>query len=178
MGRPPNTVTDDSLVTWCNPSPDVGRPGKGAGRRRRADGAVRRRGVRFRRSGQRQGCADSFQQRDRGDDAAGFRRERAGWVISRGRRVRPGTVPGPGGVPGLLADQERPAGLGVPFAVLVAVTAPGGQVLVRGVWWGHVSSPPGRTPGGPAVFGFADLLGVQRAGYLGSLGAAGLGEHR
>ena len=30
---------------------------------------------------------------------------------------------------------------------------------------------------GRAVFGFADLLGMQRAGYLSSLGAAGLGEH-
>ena len=31
---------------------------------------------------------------------------------------------------------------------------------------------------GGAVVGFADLLGMQGAGYLSSLGAAGLGEHR
>jgi hypothetical protein len=29
-----------------------------------------------------------------------------------------------------------------------------------------------------AVFGLADLLGVQGAGYLGGLGAAGLAEYR
>jgi hypothetical protein len=31
---------------------------------------------------------------------------------------------------------------------------------------------------GGTVFGFADLLGMQSAGYLSSLGAASLGKHR
>jgi hypothetical protein len=38
-----------------------------------------------------------------------------------------------------------------------------------------VHLPAGHLVGG-AVFGFADLLGMQRTGYLSSLGAAGLGN--
>src|SRR5262249_18610960 len=48
-----------------------------------------------------------------------------------------------------LADQERPASLSVSLAVLVGATAPSGERLVSGVLFGHVRSPPGRTPHAP-----------------------------
>ena len=76
-----------------------------------------------------------------------------------------------------LADQERPAGLGVPLAVLVAVTALGGEFLIGGVLRGHSVHLPVEHLVGCAVLGFADLLGLHGAGYLRGLGSAGLGKH-
>jgi len=59
-----------------------------------------------------------------------------------------------------MADEEGPARLGVPLLVFVAAAALLGEFLVGGVVTSHVRSPPGRTPLGWAVFGFADLLFV------------------
>lgn len=79
-----------------------------------------------------EGCADPFQQRDRGDDAAGFQvREGRLGHLSAGCEFDLGQSQGQAAFADRLADEERPAGFGVPLAVLVTVTALGGEFLVR-----------------------------------------------
>jgi hypothetical protein len=75
-----------------------------------------------------QGCTDSFRQRDRRDNPAGFeaRKSRLGH-ISAGCQFDLGQSQSQTAFADRLSDQERAAGFGVSLAVLIAVTALGGE---------------------------------------------------
>ena len=66
-----------------------------------------------------EGGADSFQQRDRGHDPTGFQaREGRLGHVSAGCEFDLRQSQGQAAFADRLADEERPAGFGVPFAVL------------------------------------------------------------